>query len=322
LGARLSLSWSRDVVTVSARPLGNLAMAAVFGLGIPSLGLPLRMTSALLTGLRVFVCVMVMSLAYRAVDLYASYMRQRAQSKDGRLDDQFVPLVQRVLKILVVIIGLLFVLQSLRVDVGSLVAGLGIGGLAIALAAKDTLGNFFGSLTLFLDRPFQIGDWIVAAGVEGTVEQVGFRSTQLRTMQDSVVTVPNAKLADDKIDNLGARRQRRVKQLVTLAPSTSAAQVEAFCNGVRAVVGAHKNTVHDQTEVHLYELTDAGLQVLVHFYIARAAWGAELRTRHEVLLDIVEVARKLDISFAAPAPTLVVTPGAFLTSSPSEPSSH
>ena len=134
--------------------------------------------------------------------LFTSWLEQKAQQTETKLDDQLVPLARRALKIFIVSIGTVFVLQNLNYDVASLIAGLGIGGLAFALAAKDTIANLFGSATIFASRPFQIGDWVVIGGsTEGVVESVGFRSTRVRTFYNSLIGIPNAKVADAVVDN-------------------------------------------------------------------------------------------------------------------------
>jgi MscS family membrane protein len=199
------------------------------------------------------------------------------------------------------------VLQAFDVNVASLVAGLGIGGLAVALAAKDTIGNFFGSIAIFLDRPFQVGDWIVAGDLQGTVENVGFRSTQLRTVKDTVVSVPNAKLADEKIETFGARRYRLCRFDVGLKYSSSSDQIEAFCDGVRAIIAAHTKTRKDEVEVHFTGLGDSALTFMIHFYTTATAWSEELRVRHEVLMDIHRLVKDIGAEFAFPTRTLHLT---------------
>src|SRR5690606_24921192 len=143
-------------------------------------------------------------------------MATKAESTDSKLDDQLVPLLRKAMKIFVVLVGALFLLQNLDVNVASLVAGLGIGGVAVALAAKDTIANFFGSLMIFIDRPFQIGDWVKIGETEGIVEVVGFRSTRVRTFYNSLVTVPNAHFTEAAIDNLGMREYRRTSTVLNL----------------------------------------------------------------------------------------------------------
>ena len=178
---KLGWTWGEDVIHLAALPLGTLSMAGVLALGVPALQLPVKLSAVAMIAVRTLAAVAVVLLLYRVVDLLAAWMRDKAQNTDTKLDDQLVPLVQRALKVAVVLVGIVFVLQNLNVDVASLLAGLGIGGLAFALAAKDTVSNLFGSITIFLDKPFAIGDWVSVSGVEGVVEEVGFRSTRVRT---------------------------------------------------------------------------------------------------------------------------------------------
>ena len=159
-------------------------------------------------------------------------MTQRAERTDTKLDDQLVPLISRALKILVVVLGGVFILESLHYDVASLLAGLGIGGLAFALAAKDTIANLFGSITIFTSKPFHIGDWIAVAGVEGLWKRLG-SDLRIRTFYNSLVSIPNSVVADSSIDNYGERRYRRIKLMLGVTYSTTADQIEAFVEGIK-----------------------------------------------------------------------------------------
>ena len=138
---------------------------------------------------RTLASVAAVLIAVSLVDLLSDGLQRRADRTETKMDDQLIPLLRRSAKLLVVVIGTLFVLQNLSVDVSSLLGSLAIGGLAFSLAAKDTVANLFGSVTIFTDRPFQIGDWVLIDGVEGVVEEVGFRSTRLRTFADSIVAL-------------------------------------------------------------------------------------------------------------------------------------
>jgi MscS family membrane protein len=221
-----------------------------------------------------------------------------------------VPLLRRVAGVLVWVVGLLFVLQNLNVDVGSLVAGLGIGGLAFALAAKDTLANVFGSLTIFGDRPFQIGDWVVIDNVEGTIEQVGFRSTRVRTFYDSLVSIPNSIVANATIDNMGERRYRRFKILLSLTYDATPAQVEAFVKGVQDSITAHPKT-RDYFEVHWNNMAASSLDILVYCFFEVTSWTEELEGRHQLMAEWMRVAEEAGVEYAFPTQTLhLLTEGA------------
>lgn len=314
LADAMGQEWASNLAHSTAGPLSTLAMALAFRLAYPVLMLPVSMALVLSVAVRVLMVLAVVWALYRLVDLLSERMAARAQATDTKLDDQLVPLVRKTLKVLVVVGGMLFVLQNLQIDVGSLLAGLGIGGLAFALAAKETLANFFGSVMIFVDRPFQIGDWIVVAGAEGIVEEVGFRSTRIRTFYNSVITVPNATFNDAQIDNYGQREYRRTFTTLNLTYDTTPEQMQGFCEGVRAIIAANPFTRKDYYEVHMSGFGPHSLDVMVYFFFKVKSWSDELRERHNVYLEIMRLARELGVQFAFPTQTLhldsVAAPGA------------
>lgn len=301
---KLKITWGRELLSQASQPLGTLALAGVLVIGLPGAGLSVTWAAIAMIAVRMIAALAAVMVLYRIVDLFSAYLESKAEKTDTKLDDQLVPLVRKALRVLVIALGGVFVLQNLDVDVGSLIAGLGLGGLAFALAAKDTVANLFGSITIFLDKPFQIGDWINAAGVEGVVEEVGFRSTRVRTFYNSLVSVPNAKIADAVIDNYGLRQYRRTLAKLGLTYDTSPEQVEAFCDGARAIIQAHPNTRKDYYEVHFTGYGDSSLEIMLYFFFEVPSWSDELRGRHEIYLDILRLAEKLDVSFAFPTQTL------------------
>ena len=245
-------------------------------------------------------------LGFRGADIFTDVLARRAEETESRLDDQFVPLLNTTLKGLVVVIGILFVLGNLGVNVTSLIAGLGLGGLAIALAAQDTFKNLLGGVTIFADRPFQVGDWVVLGNTEGTVEFVGFRSSRVRTFYNSLVTVPNARIVDSYIDNMGLRQWRRYKTTLGLAYHTTPDQMQAFVEGIRALIRASPGMRKDYYIVEFHGFGASSLDVLVYCFIDAPDWNAELRTRHVLNLDIMRLAEDLGIEFAFPTQTLHV----------------
>ncbi len=307
-------AWAARLVDVFASPGATLLTAIMLRVAYPVLRLPIRAAQVMSVGVRVLVVLSLVWATYRLVDVFADRLAHKAEATESKLDDQLVPLVRKSLKIFTVAAGVLFILQNLSVNVGSLLAGLGIGGLAVALAAKDTLANFFGSVMIFLDRPFQIGDWVALGGVEGVVEEVGFRSTRIRTFYNSLVTVPNAKFTEANIDNLGVREFRRTNFTVNLTYDTTPEQMEAFVEGVRAVLQANPHTRKDYYEVHMSGFGASSLDVMVYFFLKVPGWSDELREKHNVLLEIMRLARDVGVHFAFPTQTLhvaeVAEPGA------------
>ncbi|MCK5379735.1 MAG: mechanosensitive ion channel, partial [Acidobacteria bacterium] len=172
--------WAHEVdselVHRSLKPMGALAMVLVWWFGIARLGLPLGALRWYATLAEVVLIFTASLTAYRLVNVLGDVLDKRARQTTSRYDDLLAPMIGTTLKVLVFVVAFVILADSFERDLTGLLAGLGIGGLAFALAAQDTLGNLFGSLTVLLDRPFQVGDWVVVGSVEGTVEEVGFRS--------------------------------------------------------------------------------------------------------------------------------------------------
>jgi MscS family membrane protein len=286
------------------RPLGLMAMAVIWWLSINLLGLPESSMLVLLVAVKFLVSISGIWAAYRLVDLIAVLLRRRAEQTESKLDDALFPLIPKVLKIFVTVMGLVFIADNLNLNISSLLAGLGLGGLAFALAAKDMVQNLFGSITVLMDRTFSVGDWIIVAGVEGTVEQIGFRSTRIRTFYNSVVTLPNSKFITAEVDNMGLRHYRRLSCKLSLTYDTPPDRIEAFCEGARELVRQHPYMRKDYYQVYLNEFAASSLEVMLYVFWETPDWNTELRERHRFLLDLLRLAKRLQVEFAFPTQTL------------------
>lgn len=304
--AVVGIKWADAVLERGDRPIGGLAMAAVFRVGLPSFDLPPRVGEVALLATNVLAATSVVWLGYRLIDVLADWLASKAEKTHTKLDDQLVPLLRKTFKIFTAVIGGIFVLQNLHVDVGSLLAGLGLGGLAFALAAKDAVANVFGSIMIFIDKPFQIGDWIKIAGVEGTVEQVGFRTLRLRTFYDSIVILPTGMVTTAVIDNLGLRRWRRYEATLQLRYGTPPEKVQAFLEGARAIIQALPGMRKDYYLVELRTLGVSGLEAELYCFVDAPDWATECRTRTHLNLEILRLADALGVRFAFPTQSLHV----------------
>lgn len=287
-----------------ARPASLLVVFMLLGVMVPLVQLPVVLSKWVFLAIRAALPFFATLVFYRLVDLVGVYMDRVADNTNNTLDDQLVPLVRKALRTFVVIVGALFILDNLDFDVTAFLAGLSIGGLAFALAAQDTIKNFFGSLMIFIDKPFQIGDWVTSGEIDGTVEEVGFRSTRIRTFRNSVTYVPNGKLADAVVDNHGLRQYRRFSTKLSLTYDTPPQLVELFVEGLRKIVQQHPDTRKDFFEIHLNELGAHSLDVMFYIFFAVPGWSEELKARHEVLLRIMKLAETLGVRFAFPTQTL------------------
>ncbi|MEO1583401.1 MAG: mechanosensitive ion channel family protein [Planctomycetota bacterium] len=290
----------------TVRPFGLLVGATVWYWSVAALGLPPLWATVLQLAARVVLTLAGILAAWRVTDVVGLLVLNRTSKASGQIDDLLVPLLRKTLKILVVIFGMVYVAKSLSLDIGPVLAGLGVGGLAFAFAAKDTIENLFGSVAVILDRPFQVGDWVYVDGTEGTVEDLGLRSTRIRTFYNSQVTVPNAALVRAVVDNYGRRRYRRYKTTLNVTYDTPPDSIEAFCEGIRELIRLHPYTRRDQFHVWMNDFGPHSLDILVYMFFECPEWGTELRERHRFILDIVRLANKLGVEFAFPTQTLHV----------------
>ncbi len=287
-----------------ARPL-SLFMVFVFVMVMfPLLQLPVEMGRYFVFAFRAILPFFATLVFYKLVDVFALYLEKLAGQKESSLENHVVPLIRKVLHVFVVLVGGLFILANLDVNITALLAGLSIGGLALALAAQDTLKNFFGSLMIFVDKPFSVGHWISSGEVDGTVEEVGFRSTRIRTFRNSLTYIPNGKLADSTIDNHGLRQFRRFFMHISVTYDTPPDLIEVFVKGLRRIVESHPLTRKDFYIVEFNEMGNFSLNIMFYIFFAVPTWPEELRARHEVLIEIVRLAEKLGVRFAFPTSTL------------------
>ena len=242
------------------------------------------------------------------VDYIALHFEKRAQESNNKFDDVLVPMLKKSTKVVVVGLGLILIAHSLTFDVASILAGLGIGGVAIALAAKDTISNLFGSVTVIMDRPFLIGDYVILdkGGLEGTVEEVGFRSTRLRTPHQSIVSLPNNVLANMAIDNYGMRGSRRFKTMLCIEYGTPLDKLEEFCERLRYVCKIHQFVDPSTAQVYVHEMTDNSVNILFNVFFNTKDGNIELTERHKMIIEILKIAEELGVKFATP-PQLMVT---------------
>ncbi len=245
-------------------------------------------------------------LSYRLADLVGSRLEDSAEKTDSKLDDQLAPMIRKSLKGLVTVAAILFLIQSSGKDIMPLVTGLSVLGIGVSFAAKDTFANLFGSLTVFADRPFQLGDWVKIGGVEGTVEEIGFRCTRIRTFESSLVSVPNQELVSGIIDNMGQRSYRRFKTTIGVRYETPADTIEAFCSGIIKIVEANPHIEYDSAKASLVNFGASSLDILVNIRFMVADYSEELRTKQSFLLEVIRLAELMEVGFAFPSTSLYV----------------
>ncbi|MBK9328352.1 MAG: mechanosensitive ion channel [Sphingobacteriales bacterium] len=217
-----------DLLRVIANSFSLVLAFFVLKLILPTLLLSTKLSASLTKSVDLAAAVILIWYLFSLTDFIMRYAAQAAKKTPSQLDDQLIQVLRRFLKAGVIIFGIFYLLRILDVNITTVIAGISIGGLAIALAAQDTVKNFIGSLMIFADRPFKIGDTISGDGFEGVVQEVGFRSTRIKTPSESIVTVANGKLADMTIDNKGYKILKKYKTEIFISYETPLPKVEKF----------------------------------------------------------------------------------------------
>jgi MscS family membrane protein len=284
------------------RPIGWLAACGMLVEGVSLLDLRMEAVGVLLAVLVPARWLVAAVAAYQLIDPILKLVAGPAITQPGAttLAAMGYPVISLLLKILVVSFGLAGLLEMFNFDVGTVLAGLGIGGLAFALAAQDTLKNFFGSVMLIADRTFRVGDLVQIGGNDGVVESVGLRTTRIRGLDDSLLTIPNADLTTAHVTNFGARRHRRFRTLLTLPHSTSPEVLTDFRDGIQELLRRHPDVLPDKQEVALNGLGSSGIEILVQALFDVQDGHAELIARDALVLEIIRLAERLGVAFAEP----------------------
>jgi MscS family membrane protein len=243
--------------------------------------------------------------ATRCVDVGATRVLDQATAHPAARS--LVPLGAKMLKVTLLVGALLTAMSMLGVAVGSLVAGLGIGGVAIALAAQKTVENLFGSLSIGVDQPFRVGDDVTVETVSGTVESIGLRSTRIRTENRTLVTIPNGKLADKVVESFAGRDRIKLGAVLALDKRATAAQVRAVVEGARALLAAHPR-IWPEVSVALARIGDASFDVEILVWFSTTSWKEYVRIREEVLLGLIEVVETSGAALVGPPAPVAAPP--------------
>ncbi len=285
------------------RPMRAIILCA--GLNAACLMFPLSGQIAALVG-RAFGCAYYILLFWAAglvSDFFFDRLLERA-SAHYKAASNLCDVGRRLVRALWILFGMLAVLNFFGVNISAVVASLGIGGAALAFASKDTIANFFGSVSLVADRPFALGDWIVAGDVEGTVESIGMRSTRIRTFARTLVTIPNFVLANRSVNNMSRMPMRREKFSFGVSYSATPEQMESLVRDVAAALRANGQIDSDSVRVNFSGFGDSSLDVAVTYYCLRVDGEGFAEVRQQANLDIMRAVYGLGLSFVVPVRSL------------------
>lgn len=281
-----------------------LCVSICWYLLFPVLGIDKDVAEILTNAAGIMAMVSALFVVSRVLDFVKEIMMSKAEETDNKVDDVLIPMFHKLIKLATLVVGVVLIASNMGINVASLLAGIGLVGMALALAAKDTVENIFGSITVLLDKPFEVGDFISVGGVDGIVEQIGLRSTRIRTFYCSQVNVPNSTLIKATVDNYGRRNYRRIKTALSMTYDTPPNKIEAFCEGIRELIRKHPYTRKDSYHVYFNEFNAASLDVLLLCYIDTGDYAIELRERQRLFTDIIRLAGRLGVEFAFPTQTI------------------
>jgi MscS family membrane protein len=311
LAARTRLRYDDEIIAAVTPTIGGLFLVLGVYLATRLLVLPTEpvdiaawVDNALLVAAALLVVYGFHRLAYVAADALDSVVSR----SDPALRGQFRVVLRQLLSVAIWIVGVLVIVQNLGYSITSVLAGLGIGGLAIAFAAQETIANFFGSIMLLTDRPFRVGDWIqVDEFIDGDVEEIGFRSTKIRAWDKSLISIPNKELAAKVIKNWSRMPKRRVKQVIGVTYDTRPEQMEQLVQGITSILEQDEGVNQDFIMVKFTDFSAYSLDLLVYYFTADTAWKKHLATRERINLKIMRKVEALGLEFAFPTRTVHLT---------------
>src|SRR5690625_1906511 len=218
-----------------------------------------------------------------------------------QIDEILIPFLSRTVQFIIIAISISVILQEFNYEIGGFLTGLGLGGLAFSLAAKDALSNLFGGIVIITEKPFTIGDWIMTPSAEGTVEDISFRSTKVRTFAQALVTIPNARLADEYITNWSKMGKRQITFNLRLTYDTPKETIKNVVETIKTYLENHPEIHQETIFVSVDQYEEYGLDILLYFFTKTTNWGEYLDVREEINLKILEIVEAADAKIAIPS---------------------
>lgn len=299
--ARTKTMLDDELVDAVDPPARLLIVTIGFYLAVRALGFVVTDGSFSGRIIRSMVIFSVFWAIYRAAGIITRLFERFVKRTKTELDDLLVPFFNKGIKIIVVVVAISVIAKEWKYDLGAILTGLGLGGLAIALAAQETLANLFGGLTIMLDKPFNVGDWIQTDSFEGTVEDIGFRSTKIRTFAHALVTVPNSALAKVPVTNWSRMGKRRIKFNLCIKYSTTAKQIEELLKRVREMLTTHPE-IHPETIFVYFDTYGVNsYELFFYFFTKTTRWQNYLEVKEDINLKLLRILNELGIEVAVPA---------------------
>jgi MscS family membrane protein len=301
--ARSETEIDDRVLRATLGPLRLVAALVIFSICTLSLGLSVPAQGFFSNVEKALGIAAVTWLVLRLVDVFGHVVERRLEERGQAAATSLVPLSRKTVKVALVALALLAALDTFGFDVTALIAGLGVGGLALALAAQKTLENLFGGATLVADRPVQVGDFCRFGDKIGTVEEIGLRSTRVRTLDRTVVTIPNAEFSSMQLENFAKRDKIWFHPRLGLRYETTPEQIRYVLVELRKMLYAHPRVASDPTRVRFVNFGDFSLDIDIYAYILATDYSEYLEVAEDVNLRIMDIVAASGSGFAFPSST-------------------
>jgi len=304
MAKKTETTFDDKIVEVLERPLRWGVVVIGFYAAVSIFKISADMNVVLGHLLRSLITLLAVWIAYRALSIFSLSLQSFSHRFHSELGESLSKLLVSIAKAFVIVIGAVTIFQEWGFNVTGFIASLGLVGMALALAAKDTAAHFFGSIVLFTDRPFKIGDWIVTPEVEGTIEEIGIRSTKVRTFAQALVSVPNGSLANAAILNWSKMGKRRIKMTLGLTYSTTATQMQTILEQMRELLHNDEDVHPDTIFVHFTDFQESALGIFCYFFTKTTHWGEYMAVRERLNLELMRIVEQNGAAFAFPSQSL------------------
>ncbi|MFO7951535.1 MAG: mechanosensitive ion channel family protein [Bacillota bacterium] len=297
LAYKTPTDMDREILEAFEGPIKGLIVITGFYLSLNYLPLPLALTATVSALFRSAIIGMITWGLYNLVG-------GKAYNELGqklRLDQSLLIFASKVLRFIVIALAISIIAQEWDYDVSGFIAGLGLGGLALALAAQDTVSNVFGGIIIILDKPFNVGDWILSPSVEGTVEEMSFRSIKVRTFANALVTVPNKVIVNEAVTNWTRMAKRRIFFRLGVTYTTPREKLQNCVNKIRDLLENHPEVHPDLIMVRFEQFADSSLDIFIYFFTKTKVWTEFLAIKEEINFKIMEILEEEGVSVAFPS---------------------
>ncbi len=302
--ARTETEIDDILLNIFSKPLSFLIVIAGLYVSLRLAGIDYDIISAVFKTLFIFV---ISWTAYNTIKAFEGNFYRFAEKFGKDFAKEVGSFLIRITKAFVVVVGGVAILQEWGINVSALLASLGIGGLAFALAAKDTAANLFGGITVLIDKSMKVGDWVKIGDVEGIVEDIGLRTSKIRSFEKSLIIIPNQILANQSLENFSRRNVRRIKMTIGVTYSTTREQMVNILRDIREMLKNHPGIAKDQLlMVYFTDFGDSSLDIFIYCFTNTAVWQEYLAIREDVNLKIMEIIEKHGASFAFPSRSIYI----------------